>query len=866
MVNKYFFILVSFLCSQNIYAQEKIILAPNEINSGQSRTAIISQIAVKKDIVISYSSSQFENKVIDNLPQKTLELKYFLEEIFDDYNITLTKISDNKYILLVKEANISISGYIFSNTGEVLPGATIINKNTENAVFSDEKGFYFIESKPGSVDLEIRFVGHKLILFHDQRRRSFIENHTLENTSVLPVFEKKERQLTDPLTEILPISNSTSSNTVLGDKDPLNSLKTLPGVLPGGEGLSGLNVRGGGPDQSLVMLEGMPIYETYHTGSLSSIFIDESIRSVDFMKSGLPARYGGRLNSVINIQLKDGNNAQRKSSMNLGLQGITFFTQGPIKSDNFTYGVSLRKSWVNTLIKPFKDKFLVYDDININYQDAQLKLCYRIKSTQKLSFAYYTGRDKLSLFKNLFLKNNNTFIEETNTFSSANNLISCNYDHLLNNKIKLNIQAGFLNYKVFSRGQYSYLGNAIDTFTNYLDVVNQTKIRDLQFTSNLDYYHSDNIKIKYGAGYVAHSFNPAVKQSIAKVKEIIEQFGDQDSAIIATELFGYVEGNFKFKDLIFVPGFYMVNYNSENVNLPSIQPRFQLYYKPIETLNFNASYTNAAQYIHLLTNSGLGLPSELWVPSTNKVPAEKINHLSFGTKYDLTNNLNIALGFYNKSFSNLIDYIEPVDQFLNVINPSNTTPILNSQRDWERKVEIGKGRAFGYEASIKYTSDKLQTWISYHYGRSFRTFENINDGLEFISKYDKPQNLSIGATYITSRNWQYGFNWVYTSGQPFTLANEVFSAPFDPKFVGIKFLQATGRNNYRMPAFHQLSLNASHQFKVKQIEAKFNFGLYNVYNRLNSFYIYSVDLKDSYKFFKVSIFPILPQMSLIFSW
>jgi hypothetical protein len=864
MINKIFHCIAFFTLSTTIIAQRNILIYPGEITPNQNRTAILAEVCLLKKIIISYSSSQFENSIVQVLPQVPLDLNLFFAEVFDDYVVTINKISEDKYTLSTKESSLSISGYISSTIGEVLPGATIINKTTGYVVSSDEKGFYFLESKPGKIDIEIRYVGHSSVQFHDVRKKSFIQNFSLENTSILPVFEKKEKQLTDPLTEILPINNTIAKNTVFGDKDPLNVLKTIPGVLPGGEGVSGLSIRGGSPDQNLILMEGMPIYEINHTGNLASIFMDESIRSIDFMKSGLPARYGGRLNAAINVQFKDGNNTRRASSLNAGLQGLTFFTQGPLSKDKFTYAITLRQSWINNIIEPIKKKFNLYKDLDIGYSDAQLKLCYKLKSTQKLSIAYYLGKDKLTLSKNLTVQQDTLNVSSTNSFSGRNHLISINYDHLLSNRLKLNVQTGILSYVVLSHGSYSYLSNPLDTSLNFLDVINKTKIIDKQLSFNMDYYLSENIKIKYGLGYISHNYNPAVKQSLSKINETQEIWGGKDSSVVANEFFGYFEGNIKFKKFIFVPGVYAVNYSADGVTLPSLQPRLQIYFKPLNSIQLNASYTNSSQYIHLLTNPGLGLPSELWVPSTKKIPAETVRYLSIGSKIDFSENLSFSLAYYYKKFDKVIDYSEPVDNILNVINPANITPIFNSQRDWERKIELGVGTSYGFESSINYCTEKFQSWLSYHYGRSFRTFSEIDNGRQFVSKFDKPHNISLGATYLMG-SWQLGFAFVYTSGQPFTLADEIFIRP-DLSQIGVKFIKPTGRNNYRMSDFHQLSINVGHHFSIHDIKAKLNFGVYNVYNRLNSFYIYSLNDADRARFFKVSIFPILPQLNIVFSW
>ena len=387
---------------------------------------------------------------------------------------------------------------------------------------------------------------------------------------------------------------------------------------------------------------------------------------------------------------------------------------------------------------------------------------------------------------------------------------------------------------------YAYTTEVFDTTTNSLDVINNSSIKDLQLCGNLDYYLAENVKLKTGFGVIRHQYNPAVKQSLSFVQGVEESFGDVDSAYHATESFAYLETNLRFfKKLVIVPGLYASKYHNGITLSPSFQPRIQANIDHWGQWSINMAYSASTQYVHLLVNSGLGLPSELWVPSTRKVPAEQLNHWSFATKYRIKQHSIVGMSLYAKSFNNVIEYDEAIDFFINVFPPKGTSPILSSERDWENKVEIGKGRAYGFELSLKTEVEKIQAWFSYHYGRSFRTFDNINKGKEFITKYDKPHNINFGINYQPHKKWNIGLNWVYSSGQPFTIADEEFTIYFGLDTIGVNLVQAGSKNNYRLPAFHQLSLSGNYQFNIQAIKANFNFGVYNVYNRLNAFYVYA---------------------------
>ena len=648
--------------------------------------------------------------------------------------------------------------------------------------------------------------------------------------NTLPAVVIQEKQLLDPLSEVMPRSTGIERNTVLGEPDPLNVLKTLPGVSPGGEGQMGIHVRGSGPDQNLVMMEGMPIYEAYHTGALSSIFMDDAVRTVDFMKSGQPARYGGRLNAVVNVLLKDGNRQKRESILHLGVQGLSFFTEGPLAKKKLTYALAMRTSWINTALDPIKSKITLYDDIFLQYRDFQAKLNYRWSETRKMSVSYYRGNDRHSM--------------------------------------KYNLQGGMLNYSVFSRGTYEFPVSLADSTTGTLDVINNSKVRDWQATGTFDFFVNDNIKLSAGAGYIHHTLNPAVKQSLAVVEGIAEGFGNPDSSYTATELFGFIEGNLELGNRFYlIPGLYQVNYKQAQFTHSSWQPRVQMQYHPSEKWSLQLSYTRSAQYINLLANSGLGLPSGLWIPATQKTGPQFADHFSFDTRFALDSIHSVGIGAYRRNLQSLIEYSELVDFFINLFPPKGSPPIVSTERGWEGQVQTGSGRTTGIELSIRADRANWQYWLSYHQGKSTMTFAGLNEGNAFVSRYDKPQQINAGLLYKSNNGWRIGANWTYTSGQPFTLADEKVTFYSGLDTLGITLVQTGKKNNYRMPAFHQLTVNASYETKIKEILCTFSFGAYNVYNRLNPYFIYATRNDASNTVFKkVSLFPILPQLSVRFVW
>lgn len=846
------------------YCQEiqNPILIPDSGSNGKKISELITEVENLNNISISYSSSQFIDSKISQVPNQSSDLFNYLSLLLPEYKLTLKKTTENKYVLAVKEFIIYISGNVYDKSDyDLLAAAIVVDKTNGEVVFANDEGYYFLPTKPGNIDLEVNMLGFEKYEITLNLNNSGKVNFYLNPDNELPEILKQSTQLYDPLTELIPNAGHNGKRSVFGENDPVNELKMLPGITSGIEGQTGMIIRGGSPDQNLIMIDGMPIYESSHIANLSSIFVNEAIRSIDFMKSGMPARYGGRLSSIINIQLKEGNKSKNENSIILGPQGGTFFAEGPIKKEKLSYSIGLRNSWINTFITPFKSKISLFDDINIQYRDIISKLTYKINEDQKFTASFYSGRDKLLLLKKNQLYETFT-VTEKNQFEGKNTLLSLNYDHIISSKFKFNVQAGFIDYNVFSRGTYDYILKDEDTITSHLDIINRTKISDKQINLNTDYYIKDNMKLRAGIGYIHHSYNPAVKQSISET-DILETINEPDSAYTANEINSYIEFKFDFiKNVKLISGFYNASYFLDDYKKNSFQPRLQLLWNPGNKFSAHFVYSKTTQFVHLLASNGLGLPNELWVPSTSSLPAEQLQHINFSVKYKPSKYSNIQLSVYQKTFENLIEYNEPVDLFFNIIGDNDKKPILNSQRDWNRKIDIGTGISNGIECSFNIYKEKYQTWVSYHYGRAYRTFQNQNKGQRFPSRYDHPHNINLGFNYSINKKWTIGSQWIYTSGHPFTSADIIISTPFE-----IEIIQPSGKNNYRNPAFHTLNISAEYSFKINDIQTKFNFGVYNVYNRLNPFYIYAIkNLNDGIDYKKVSLYPILPQINFKFSW
>ena len=440
-----------------------------------------------------------------------------------------------------------------------------------------------------------------------------------------------------------------------------------------------------------------------------------------------------------------------------------------------------------------------------------------------------------------------------------------NYENIVNKHTKVFVQTGFLGYNYRSRSTYDCITKSENNYkSEFLDLVSNSSIRDFQVSGSLDHYISDKSKIKIGGTWLNHRFLPAVKQSKSDVIDE-EIFISKDSTISGSELFFYGEFNTKLSDKIyFYPGVNIANYITRTGKTYSyLQPRAKLLYQAANKIQLSIGYTATSQFSHLILNPGLGLPSDLWVPSAELISPQTGNHFSIDGQYSLMEGVTFNLSLFYRTMKNILEYRQPIDLFTGIINGVDLIPIFNLQNDWESELLAGVGRASGIEVGLKKETGKLKALISYTYSRSILRFDDLNEGIDFPSKYDMPHHLNLQINYNLNKGYKLFLQWEFISGRPFSLSTEEFDT-----FFGIRLLRASGRNNYRLPPFHQLSFNLSKSTHLFGISTDISVGAYNVYNRYNAFYIYAYrnDLLDFPQLRKVSIFPFIPQLNFNFSW
>jgi hypothetical protein len=551
--------------------------------------------------------------------------------------------------------------------------------------------------------------------------------------------------------------------------------------------------------------------------------------------------------------------------ISVGIPGVKFHANGPVWKNKTSYNVSARTSWINYYIQRFLLRFTNYDDIRLDYHDVVAKVVHRIAENNKISLSFYTGGDRMSLAKSFNLDSVNYSFNsfDRNRLQWSNQLASLQWFYTPGSKWSFQTSLGAVTYKHRSRSSYVFNTN-VQGFErkDELDILSYADIRTLNGKVMADYFLNEKHTIKIGAEYLRHVFNPVVKQSTILLEGEQENILDRDSVILADEINVFMEDHFRLHRTLSVFGGLHANYfSTEDTSYFSIQPRMNIVWKPVPEFTSSAAMARMRQNIHLLVNLGLGLPSDLWVPSTNKVGPQDAWQFSWTNSYSFDDFHFIQLGAFYKKFSGLLEFQSPIDLFYFFINETEVVPVYNTSRDWERNIFTGSGEAKGIEFLFQRRNKNVNGWLSVTRSTSTRSFPEIDNGKSFPFKYDRPWDVNTGISYRINDHLSLAASFVYGTGNAFSLSTEEFST-----ILGTRVINAGTRNNRRLPDFHQLSLNVNYSRPFwKSGTWNIHFNIYNVYNRLNAYfiYIYKNPLTKEYLARKVSVLPITP--SLYFS-
>ena len=834
--------------------------------------AFLGDIERNTDVSLSYSTSQFDAYSRVELASKTFTIEEALRTLFSEYKVILTERPNKKIIVSVNDYIINTkyfttNGYILdSDSGEKLYGAAIYHMGKDRGTYSNTEGFYSISNIQKGDVLRVSYIGYRDEFISVDT--SSLQVHLSADLEVSTIIITQAPNSINPSTggDVIDLNSASAKVNILGEKDLIHMARQKAGVYSGSEGLGGLIVRGGSPDQNLMLLEGIPMYATNHMADISSIFMEEATRDAQLIKGGFPSRYSGRLSSVLEVNLKDGNQERVKGSVSAGLPGFKAFLQGPI-SDKSTFLIGGRLSWVNFYTNPLIDKFTVFDDVDLNFHDFVAKYTYRFSNTSSFSISGYKGGDKVELEKNQTLPNDNggSFnSQEQTSFGWGNELLSARFSMVISPKLFLNVNAGVLNYDYRSKAAYNFVnveGGQVIKEDNR-NVITDSGIVNLIGGIGFDYFLNSSHKIKLGVGYNHHRFSPKIEQNF--VDDIDDPSIDPDSITVCNEVSLFIEDTYTpNKRMQIYGGLNYTHFGVRGVGFNYFQPRIKVSIQPQRDISLSFTGSRMVQFVHLLVNNGLGLPSDLWVPSTDEIMPEISDQFGLTLLTELGYDHVFTLGGYIKRQQNVILYRNPQDLYSNILNDASSELNFISDRDWERKIEIGNRNISGLEVSLQKANGPWQYNMSYTKSNAENRFENLNQGKAFADRYDRPHNVNLSLSYKINSKWDLGAQWVYGSGFTFTLKLIEIKIPDGPTVLTTDEL-----NNYRMPAYHHLDLIANYDNTSDGLGWKVSFGVYNIYNRYNPYFIYGFEdsIGNRRIFKKLSLFPIYPHFNTTYSF
>lgn len=758
----------------------------------------------------------------------------------------------------------TISGYITDkDNGENLIGANVFNRLSSSGTSSNNFGFFSLSLPSDSVKLVCTYVGYKPTEISFYLQKDTILHFSLEGARylqevVVSAHEEEAIQESSQMSAInIPIAQIKSMPALLGEVDIFKVLQLLPGVQSGNEGSSGLYVRGGGPDQNLILLDGVPVYNASHLFGFFSVFNADAIHKVELVKGGFPARYGGRLSSVIDINMKEGNRQKFAGEGSLGLISSRLTLEGPIVRDRSSFIISGRRTYIDMLTTPlmkaFSDEFVA----GYYFYDLNAKINYKIGEKDRIYLSAYMGNDK-----GYGRTEYNTGLDKTeNEFGLqwGNLTAALRWNHIISSKLFSNLSLNYSRYHFNLFTQHKYIPHekekqAEESVFQYGQFM--SAIQDWGAKVDFDYLPNPNHYIRMGTSAVSHRFSPGAfalntNQMADTSYGAIPMYGN--------EFTGYIEDDIRLGRRIKLnAGLHFSAFQVEDVFYPSLQPRLSTRYLIKPTLALKASYARMTQFIHLLSNSGIGLPTDLWVPATGQIRPQESQQVALGIASSKYEGFELSVEAYYKAMENVIEYMEGANYF-------------SFDSNWQDKVVIGSGESYGAEFFVQKKQGKFSGWIGYTLSWTNRQFEELNNGNPFPFKYDRRHDISMAAMHKLNDKIDISLSWVYGSGSAVTMpigsylyADQHFNTA--DQFWGRDVELYGERNGYRMRAFHRLDVSVSMSKQNKWGIRKWNFGLYNAYSRRNPFFIDVRHLEGKRKFLEVSLFPVIPGVSYGFKF
>lgn len=786
---------------------------------------------------------------------------------------------------LAAQSNVTLSGSVTdATTGESILGANVYVEELEKGVPTNLYGFYSLTLPKGDYTISYSFIGYqklekKVALNTDTKLSVELAPMAIQTEEAVVVGEKSANtESTDMGRVDLEVEQIKTLPALLGEVDILKTIQFMPGVQSAGEGNSGFYVRGGGPDQNLILLDNATIYNASHLFGFFSVFNADAVKNIELIKGGMPASYGGRISSVLDISLKEGNNKRYEFDGGIGLISSRFTAQGPLKKDKSSFIISGRRTYIDVLVSPFVNPESNFAGTGYYFYDLNAKVNYKLSDKDQLFLSGYFGRDVFG-----FSSANAGFQVD---IPWGNAMGSLRWNHLFNDQLFMNVNLTYSDYRFeFAGGQ--------DDFRFTL----KSGIEDWSGKVQFSWYPDVRHTVKFGADYVFHEFSPSQATAQSGDTEFI--LGEEmltyshEAAVYIQDEFDLttnlrINAGLRYSYFAHVGPFtrFVEDENQDNFgaigppetivydrgdlikDYGGFEPRLSARYRINERSSVKAGFAQNYQYVHLASLSPTSLPTDVWLPSTDVVAPQ------FGRQYSIgyfrnffDDQYEASAEIYYKDMRNLVEYEEGAQ-------PENN---LNNNTD--NQLVFGTGYSYGLELFFKKRYGDLTGWIGYTWSKTMRQFDELNGGREFPFRFDRRHDLSVIASYKLDERWEFGAAFVYATGNAITL-------PVSRFFYEGRVVDVYGdRNGFRMAPFHRADISATYypqksrkkdnkeaKVRKRDFKSSWTFSIYNLYNRQNPYFIYfgnDGNLNEGtleIKAYQVSLFPILPSVTWNFSF
>ena len=787
----------------------------------------VNEVADKGQFSLNYKEDVVPKDLLVNLKLKNKPAIIVFKELLRGTGLGFI-VADSVRVVIIEETpeenglrvnKHTISGFVTDEeSGEALIGTNVYVNELGAGSATNGYGFYSITVPEGVYTVSYSYIGYQKkditeTLYQSMEIDVALNRSSVSVDTVLVLEDRDKDFLGSTQSGSFELAPKTIERIpfLLGERDVLRTMHLLPGITFGREGDTGFYVRGGNSDQNLVLLDEAPIYNAFHSFGFFSVFNTDALKNVTIIKGSAPPKYGGRLSSVLDIQMKEGNMKNYQATLGLGLIFSRFTVQGPIVEDKSSFIFSGRRTYVDLL------KILVpepgLDSADLYFYDLNLKVNYKISNTDRLYLSGYMGSDKLGF-------------EEVFGMYWGNTTGTLRWNHIFNNQLFLNSSL------IYS--QFKHETEVLPEDEGEDDAVNMiSKINDITVKEDFQYFINPDNTLNFGLNYVHHSFLPGNiqiqgdnnfdfvigKRNAHEVSLYLSHqhnFSDRfniDYGLRSTLFF--VEGEkdqFDFEDIDDSP--ILEFHENEKKNYLRLEPRIGLSYRLTPLITLKAGYARNHQYMHMLSNSTSGTPLDVWQPSSTKVQPQQCDQYSIGYFQILGQGYEFSIESYYRDFQNVIDFKDGANVVL--------------RNYFESELAFGRGWAYGVELLIRKNIGDLSGWISYTWSKSERQFDEVNNGSPFPAKYDRTHDFSIVLSYDLTERINFSANWIYSSGYNITL-------PYGVYYVDNRTVEAyTDKNGYRLPAYHRLDLG----FSLKNaLGGTWNFSVYNAYAQKNSYAI-----------------------------